>query len=262
MEISMFGVLTIRDGDRVLHGRSIGASKPRGLLELLLLARGRPVTKDALAEALWAGATPPRDAFRTLEHYMCVLRKRLCDDRDLAQRVFATGPNSYRVDVAHVALDVDRFDALVREAEIVDAADRRRLLTEAVELAKDDLLADSTFASWAAFDRDLYRERVARAHLWIAGDCLLDGDMHTALRHCDEALRFAPYCERAFRLSMIANYALGLGDLARSTYLRCRAVLGSGLNVDPTSETVSVAAAIDAGAPLAELIAQSPAALV
>lgn len=263
MKISMFGVLSVVDEGRTLQGRAIGGAKPRGLLELLLLARGRPVMKDALAEALWgAGPDSPRDPQRTLEHYICVLRHRLCADPERARLVFATGPNSYRIDPEHVSIDLDRFDMLVRCAERGEPGERRGLLTEAVAIADDDLLADSVYASWAQVDRDLYRDRVARAHLWLVNDHLLDGDMHLAIRHSEEALRFAPYSERAFRLLMVANYALGLDDMARSTFRRCRHVLATGLNLDPTSETVSVAAAIDAGAPIAELVAMGSPVLV
>jgi DNA-binding SARP family transcriptional activator len=260
MRISMFGVLSVHDRGRTLQGRAIGGAKPRGLLELLLLARGRPVMKEALAEALWPdGVDVPRDPIRTLEQYICVLRGRLCSDQEQARLVFATGSNSYRIDPAHVDIDVDHFDRLVRTAEHSDAAARRTLLTEAVSLARADLLADSMYASWAAIDRDLYRDRVARAHLWLASDYLQQGDMHVAIRHAEEAIRFAPYSERAYRSLMVANYGLGLDDMARSAYRRCRAALAAGVDLDPTSETVAVAAAIDAGAPLGELMAMAPA---
>ncbi|MFM2077739.1 MAG: hypothetical protein RJA49_1629 [Actinomycetota bacterium] len=263
MNISMFGVLSVHDGVRTFEGRAIGGAKPRGLLELLLLARGRAVSKDALADALWGGTgNPPVDAARTLEHYICVLRRKLCTDADIARLVFVTGPNSYRLDPAHVTIDVDVFDALLRQAEQADPEQRRELLTEAVGIAASDLLEDSPYAAWAQIDRDMYRDRVARAHLWLAGDSILDGEMHMALRHCEDALRFAPYSEQAFRLMMVANYSLGHDDLARSTYRRCCAVLEAGLGLDPTSATSDLAGAIDAGAPISEVIALSPSVLV
>ena len=256
----MFGVLAVHDQGRTLQGRAIGGAKPRGLLELLLLARGRPVMKEALADALWPdGVDAPRDPIRTLEQYVCVLRRRLCGDQDRARLVFATGANSYRIDPAHVDIDVDHFDMLVRTAEESDPPARRALLTEAVSLARADLLADSMYASWTALDRDLYRDRIARAHLWLAGNYILDGDMHLVIRHAEEAIRFAPYSERAYRSLMVANYALGLDDMARSAYRRCCEALSAGIDLDPTSDTMAVAAAIDAGAPLHELIAMAPA---
>ena len=255
MEIRMFGMLSVECGGAHYQGRQIGGAKARGLLELLLLARGRPVSKDALALALWPGpASPPVDAFRTLEHYVCMLRSRLCADRELARTVLVTGSNSYRINLGNVDLDLDRFDALVLEAEQSCPQERRRLLTQALALVRGDLLEDSPYAAWAEDDRFQYRERVARCHLWLAGDLITDGDMHVALRHCEAALRLAPYSEQAFRMQMVANQALGFGDMARSTYRRCQSVLGADLNLDPTSDTMSIAGAIDAGAPISELI--------
>ena len=260
MRISMFGVLSVHDQGRTVQGKAIGGSKPRGLLELLLLARGRPVMKEALADALWPqGHDVPRDPIRTLEQYVCVLRQRLCSDQERARLVFATGPNSYRIDTEQVDVDIDHFDLLVRTAEQSDTTARRALLSEAVGIARADLLADSMYASWASVDRDLYRDRVARAHLWLASSYLQEGDLHLAIRHAEEAIRFAPFSERAYRSLMVANYGLGLDDMARSAFRRCRAALATGVDLDLTSETVAVFAAIDAGAPFGELIAMAPA---
>jgi DNA-binding SARP family transcriptional activator len=263
MKVRMFGVLAVECGGTLHEGRAIGGAKARGLLEILLLARGRPVTKDALAAALWDGRNaPPVDAFRTLEHYVCVLRNRLCSDRDRARAVLVTGPNSYRINTDLIDLDLDRFDALLLEAEQACPTERRSLLGRAVALAHGDLLEDSPFAAWAEADRYRYRDRLARSHLWLAGDLLADGDMHVVLRHCEAALQYAPYSEQAYRLQMVANYALGCSDMARSTFHRCRRVLADALDLDPTSDTVAIAAAIDGGAPVSELVSMLSPALV
>ena len=264
MDISMFGMLSIRDGDRVVQGRAIGGAKPRGPLEQLLLARGRSVTKDALADAVWSdGIVAPRDPFRTLEHYICVLRQRLCTDPALARAVLVTGSHSYCLDTQHVTIDVDRFDELrTRAAEHADPLLRRELLTDAIAIAHSELLEGSPYPAWVAVERTSYRDRTAHAHLWLAGDSILDGDMYTALRHCEEALRCAPLCERAFRLSMVANYALGADDMARAVFQRCRVTLHEGLGLDPSYETQAVAIAIDAGASITEVVAMARGALV
>jgi DNA-binding SARP family transcriptional activator len=258
LEVSMFGVLSVRDGERLLQGRSLGGAKPRGLLEVLLLARGSPVTKDALTDALWGSADRlPRDPFRTLEHYVSVLRHRLSPDAPGARSLIVTAPNSYRFDPAgDVVIDLDRFDALTSRADATDEpATRRALLEEAVELATGDLLEDSPYAPWTQTDRHVYRERVARCHIRLAGDDLLDGNVHGALRHGEAALRFAPICEQAYRLVMAANYELGCDDMARSAFRRCRDTLVEVVDADPTSETAAAAAAIDAGAPASEVTA-------
>jgi hypothetical protein len=44
---------------RCLGPRDFGGVKPKQLLEALLIQRGRPLTKDQLAEMIW-GDSPPR----------------------------------------------------------------------------------------------------------------------------------------------------------------------------------------------------------
>ncbi len=254
MRIELFGPLRVHDGARVLRGGDLGGAKPRSVLELLLLARGRTVSKERLAESLWH-AEPPRNASSTLEHYVCVLRRRLFTDAAMAREVLATEAGAYRFDTSMVDLDLDRFDRLVRESERSDDGQSRALLGEAVELARLDLLDDAPYAPWAVEERELYRSRVARAHLWLARDCMAADQFIGSLRHAEEALRYAPYSEEAFRTIMVADHALGHADLARRAHLRCRQTLAEHLGVDPTSETEAVGAAIDGGVAAAELVA-------
>jgi DNA-binding SARP family transcriptional activator len=253
MNINLFGPLQCHDGERTLRASDLGGAKPRGLLELLLLARGRTMSKEQLAEALW-GDRPPQNVAGTLEHYVCVLRRKLFADQALARQVLVTEPGAYRFDTSRVQLDLDEFDRLMRQAEHADEARRRMLLSQAVDMASDDLLDDAPYAPWAATERELYRSRVTRAHLAIARDCLAAGQYDCAMRHGESALRFAPYSEEAFRTLMVADHALGHADLARAAHRRCRQVLADQLGVDPTSETEAVAAAIDAGMPADELV--------
>jgi DNA-binding SARP family transcriptional activator len=255
MEVGMLGVLTLRHGDRRIRTSDLGGAKPRAVLELLLLARGHTVTKDYLADALWQSAAP-KGASATVEVYICVLRHRLFEDQAHARRAIVTGPNSYRLDLDHVTVDLDRFDALLFGAEGAAPSQRRRLLTDAVALIRGDVLEDAPYAPWAHSERLVYRERIARAHLVLARDCLADRDLSAALRHGDAALRFAPFSEQAFRVLMVANYAMGHDDIARATFSRCRTLLGETLGVDPTTETMSTAQAIDAGAPANEVITE------
>ncbi len=253
MLITLFGPLQVHDGDRRLRGGDLGGAKPRAVLELLLLARGRTVSKERLADAVW-GATPPRDAASTLEHHVCVLRRRLFRDQATARRVLATEPAAYRFDATMVDLDLDAFDRLTRQAEHADQGRTRLLLGQAADLAHSDLLDDAPYAPWAQDERERYRAGAARAHLWLARDCMMLHNFAGSVRHAEESLRFAPYSEEAFRTIMVADHALGHADLARRAHLRCRQTLGQHLGVDPTTETEAVGAAIDCGMPALDLV--------
>ncbi len=255
MEISIFGYVSVRDAERRLGPRDFGGRKPKQVLELLLLARGRLVSKEVLGEALWP-TNGPKNVAATLDTYVCVLRQHLFTDRLTARRVLVTMPNSYCLVTDDMALDVDRFDALTRRAErAAGRRERLQLLEEALAVANGDLLEDEPYSSWAEPDRILYRERIDRARLAAARDALVEGQPSSALRHAEATLQTAPFSEGAFRIVMLANYVLGHDDLAHVTFVRCRDVLGRQLGVDPTTETAQLAAAIDAGAPACELVA-------
>jgi DNA-binding SARP family transcriptional activator len=253
MVVSMFGPLLIVDGDREISGRALGGAKLRDLLALLLLARGHPVSKDALAESLW-GDDLPKNVAGTIEHYVCMLRQRLFDDVDRSRRVIVTEYNGYRFDPSDELVDLDRFDDLLQRAEGAAGPTRRRLLEEAVGLARGELVEDAPYAPWIQPHRDMYASLVARARLALAHECVAAGDFVAAIRHSEEALRTTPFSEQAFRTIMLSDHALGNDDLARAAFVRCRNLLAEVLDADPTTETRKLASSIDAGAPPTELI--------
>ncbi|MGH9243278.1 MAG: winged helix-turn-helix domain-containing protein [Acidimicrobiales bacterium] len=74
MGVRMFGRLQLDVGGSKLGPRDLGGVKPKQLLELLLLERGRPVSKDRLADLVW-GERLPRRVEATIESYMSVLAR-------------------------------------------------------------------------------------------------------------------------------------------------------------------------------------------
>ena len=87
----MFGPLELRVAGSRLGPRDFGGVKPKQLLEVLLLERGRLVPKDRIAELLWGTALPQRVA-ATVETYVAVLRRRLDARPGLARCLIATEP--------------------------------------------------------------------------------------------------------------------------------------------------------------------------
>ncbi len=253
MNIYMFGSLRLCVGERELQTNDLGGIKPKQVLELLLLARGHAVTTDALADALWPDRQP-RNAAATLHTYVSVLRNRMFDDPLQARRVLVTSPKAYRFTPDAGSVDRDVFDDLVVRARMATHDDRRRLLTAAVALASADLLEDAPYDAWVQAERDRYRDRTAQANLALAREWLLMQDQLMALYYADAALRFSPYSEEAYRIVMLANYALGHDEIARRAGWQCRAVIEDELGADITTLTRHLAGAIDAGVPCNELV--------
>ena len=72
--VHVLGMLQVDLGGRVLGLGDFGGRRPKQVFETLLLHRGEPVPKDRLVDALW-GEHPPKDPMRTLEAYVCGLRR-------------------------------------------------------------------------------------------------------------------------------------------------------------------------------------------
>jgi SARP family transcriptional regulator, regulator of embCAB operon len=254
MEISMFGALTVRDGHRVLGPRDLGGVKPRQVLELLLLARGRLVCSDMIAAALWPEGREPRNVVATLNTYVCVLRHRMVVDQERARRVIVTEPGAYRLALDEVDLDLDRFDDLLLRAERAPRHERLALRTAAVALAGRPILEHARYDEWAQQDRVLYEDRTTRAHLDLALDWLVEGQRATSLRHAEIALSRDEYSEEAYRLVALASHGLGHHDDVRRTLARCRAVLDRELGVGWDPETELLVAAIRSRTPEVDIL--------
>src|SRR5215472_3637883 len=95
-------VQTVRDGREL----GLGGPKPRALLALLLVAAGRVIPAERLAEELWAGH-PPRSAVGTLRSYVSRLRTVLGPEAVL----LAQG-GGYALAAESGLLDAARFERL------------------------------------------------------------------------------------------------------------------------------------------------------
>ena len=239
----MFGPLEVRLEGRRLGGRDFDGVKPKQLLELLLLERGRLVPKDRAADLLW-GERPPRRAAVTIETYVSLLRRRLDSGSDLGRRLILTEPGGYRLAADALEVDLDSYEALLRQAAVAAPADRRTALETAVEMGRLDLLGDEPYAPWVIPTREQYRERQVQALVDLAECCLDLGDHGAALAAAEAALALEPTRERAFRTAMRAHHGRGDRAAALLVYERCRRTLREELGVIPSPQTVELHLAI------------------
>jgi DNA-binding SARP family transcriptional activator len=243
VEVRMFGPLGLRVDGSQLGTRDFGGVKPKQLLEVLLLERGRLVPKDRIAELLW-GAALPRRVAATVETYVAVLRRRLDARPGLGRRLIATEPGGYRLIAEQLVVDVDHYEWLLRRAAAAAEAERRSVLEAAVEIGELELLADEPYGSWVVPAREHYRERQVQALVDLAECCLDQGDQRAALAAAERAIARERTRERAYRAVMRAHQAVGDRDGALRAYERCRQALVDELGVGPGSETAALHGAI------------------
>src|SRR5215467_10529924 len=104
MEFRILGPLEVVDAG---HAVSLGGSKQRTLLALLLLTPNRPVSVDRLIDGVWSG-NPPAAASNALQYHVSQLRKALGDGAAIM-----TQEPGYLIRLEADQLDLLRFEQLV-----------------------------------------------------------------------------------------------------------------------------------------------------
>ena len=212
--------------------RLLGSRKARTLLQALALARGRPVSVDALAEWLWPKGPPvrPPDQVRVL---VSRLRGVLGSDRLI------------RSDAGYALvqdwLDVDALSELVDEAHRRAAAGSpglaRAAAGAALALARGPLLPEEPDAEWAEADRALAVRLEGAARRIGAEAALATGDLPGAVTLAEGALDHDPYDEAVLRTLMTALARSGRPASALAAYAAVRSRLSEDLGVGPAPET-------------------------
>ena len=239
LEVRLLGPVEVRRDGAPLP---LGGPRQRALLALLAVQPGRPRSVDDLVEELWAGE--PSDAAGTsLRSYITRLRRSLGDERALASR-----DGGYALDVEPSAVDLVRFDELVREAERAIAERRSRpaqaRLLEALALWRGQPFGD--VGTLPSLDLETMRIEEMRLHaLELRIDLDLELGASAALVDELEALvQRHPHRERLWRHLMLALYRSGRQADALAAYHRARRLLDEELGVDPGPELRGLEGAI------------------
>lgn len=232
-----FGVLgplkVLHDGAPV----AIGAAKQRVLLASLLIDANRVVPVETLTARLW-GETPPDGARNALQNYVMRLRRVLGGTG--GSDPVLTRPQGYLIGVADGAVDLHRFDALVRRARaavaVGEADQASALLREALGLWRGQPLSD---VPSELLQREvapaLAERRLGAVELRIQADLALGrhGDVLPELRELTAA---HPLRERFWAQWMLALCRSGRQGEALQCYHTVGELLSEELSIDPGAE--------------------------
>jgi len=224
MEFRILGPLEVESDGRTIP---LGGAKQRAVLALLLLARGRPISSERLIEDVWKGA-PPETALKSIQVYVSHLRKGLQPDR------LVTREGGYELLVEPGELDVDLFDALVREASgaAPDLAAAR--LREALALFRGAPLADLSLEPWAQLEiSKLEERRLSALEARIDADLAL-GDQRRVVGELEELVAAQPYREHFLEQLVLALYRCGRQADALAAYRRGAVRLRDELGLAPS----------------------------
>ncbi len=219
----------------------IGSSKERGVLALLALRAGRPVSEGELAGALW-GDDPPRSAHKAIQTYVSSLRRRLPED------AIVTASNGYALAVAPSDVDALCFEAKVNQARrsACDAGPRRTVheLDAALALWRGDPLVDLADQQLGMAECTRLQELRKGAEEDLAQLQLDQGEHQHNVAALEAAVAAEPFRERRWAQLMLALYRCGRQAEALRAYRRLCEQLGEELGIEPSAELSALEEAI------------------
>ncbi|HZI44353.1 MAG TPA: BTAD domain-containing putative transcriptional regulator, partial [Ilumatobacter sp.] len=235
MQFNILGPMEVRSGGEPLD---LGGPKQRAVLAVLVLSVGRVVSVDRIVDELW-GDEPPARALGTLQAYVFNLRRVLEPGRAprAPATVLASQPPGYVLQVADDAVDANRFQRSIAQAQaLLDAgrpAEAHAELSSAMALWRGPPLADLAAES---FTRDpivrLTDLNEVAVETRLAADLAL-GRHATAAVELGDLVRRQPLRERPWELLMLALYRGGRQGDALRTFEQARRMLINELGVEP-----------------------------
>jgi YVTN family beta-propeller protein len=239
LKVFVTGRVATEANGHVLDEARYPGRQGRLLFVYLVAARGRPVPRDELADAIW-GESPPATWEKALTVVASKLRGAVAEDGITLTNAFGC----YRLDLPEGTW-VDLFEAAsgVQDAEEALAAgelDQARAAAESAEsLARRPFLAGEN-GSWVEQKRrDLAGIR-ERALSVLADACLRSGASREAAKWAEELIALSPFREAGYRRLMEAHVAAGNRAEALRVYEQCRQLLAEELGAYPSPETDSI----------------------
>jgi SARP family transcriptional regulator, regulator of embCAB operon len=239
MRIQLCGDLRLETDDGTVGAKGFPGRQGR-IAFVYLATNRRVVTRDELAEALWAGALP-----RSWEHDLAAIVSKLravLARHGLKEALRGSG-KTYELSLPKGSTDIEQAATSLDAAE---KALRAKRFEEALEQAGDALeIGRSPFlpgedGEWIETCRAELRTILVRA-LVVAADALeVTGHIDRAIGHAVEAVALEPYKETGYVRLMKLQLAAGNRAEAVRTYERCRTLLADELGVDPSPETERV----------------------
>jgi DNA-binding SARP family transcriptional activator len=231
-----FGVLgplqMIADGGPV----PLGAPKQRAVLAMLVINRNRPVSVDALINAVWDQWPVP--AARTSIHsYVSRLRGLIGAAGLDANQVLASAPPGYQLSVGDADCDLGRFitekNAGVHAAAAGRFEDASSYLSAALAEWRGPFLDDlREFAFVDTFATALAEVKVV-AQTALAEAQIACGRADAVIVQLERLTAEHPFRERLWAQLITAYYVVERQSDALNAYLRLKANLADNLGIDP-----------------------------
>ncbi|MFB4263262.1 BTAD domain-containing putative transcriptional regulator [Nonomuraea sp. GTA35] len=224
----------------------LGGPRQRGVLALLVAARGQVVPVDRMIEDLWRGE-PPARALMSLQAYVSNLRRLLEPGRPprTPARLLVSAAPGYALRLPPEAVDAWRFEGLLGQARTdTDLRAARARLAEALGLWQGPAFAEVADEPWAAAETARLNElRLVATELHVAAGLRI-GDPAAVVPEAERLTRDEPLREEGWRLHALALWSSGRQADALATLRRARGILAEELGLDPGPDLTALEEAI------------------
>jgi DNA-binding SARP family transcriptional activator len=182
--------------------------KARDLLKVLVARKGRPITRDAAAEAMWPQEDPEHLSNR-LSVALSTIRKVLDPGRrQPPDHYVVADARAIALRIDHVDVDLIEFNQVAdRAIDLMAKGDRDAAdapLRRARQIYAGDFLEEDLYEEWAVEAREEARTRLVTILRLLARLAADRGDDESAGQYLGQLLEREPYDEDAW-LSLIAG---------------------------------------------------------
>ncbi|WP_231121925.1 BTAD domain-containing putative transcriptional regulator [Motilibacter peucedani] len=249
LAVSVLGGLSARrDGVEL----ELGGRRQRGVLALLLLARGAALPPERVIDLLW-GESAPAGAAGALQSYVSHLRRALEPGRDARERtsVIVRERGGYACRLPEEAVDAWAFERLVSAGTAAgEPAVARDLLERALSLWRGPGYTEWAGERWADSETARLDELRAVALERLLAARLATGEAAVLVPELEAMTAEEPLREERWRLLALALYRSHRQSDALAALRSARSVLLDELGVDPSPALREVEA---------QILAQDPA---
>jgi DNA-binding SARP family transcriptional activator len=258
MDFHILGPLEVLDEDRAV---SLGGTRQRALLALLLLHANETLSTERLIDELWGEHAPPTAA-KMLHVQISRLRKALGGENGKHADNLVTRERGYELKLARDQLDAHRFEDLIAEGGRALAGGHPERAAVALERAltlwRGAPLADLAYERFAQSEiarldelRVEALEQLVDAQLALGGHADVVGRLRTLIRE-------HPYRERLRAQLMLALYRCDRQADALQAYQDARRALLDELGIEPSERLRELERAILAHDPALATPAAEP----
>lgn len=197
LEIYALGQFRLRYHGKELTSRDFGRSGAFQLFKYLLANKDRALYAEDICETLWPDLSPDR-ARQELYTQIYHIRKTI-------PGIVEREGDYYRLRLPEDRfLDFERFEELMRKADLEEGLSAFKTLRQALDLYKGPLFGDDPYGEWAEAERSYLQDRALSGLLRLGELAEALGYVEVAKEAYARALKLEPYLEEAQkRLSLL-----------------------------------------------------------